>query len=228
MGQRRAGHPDEKGPIAKRVRPGILSQEGSAHVLVDREHLLLTSTLVTSDARDHRGYQCRGWLGLAFAASWSRSSFHAATVHSWIDNWQASPAGAIVAAMSRAIVATEQAPKAIGPYSQAIVASGGRMVFCSGQIPIDPSTGALAGAGDIRQETERVMKNLDAVLRAAGAGLRDVVKTTIYLVDLANFATVNEIYGSYFPSEPPARVTVQVAALPKGAQVEIDAIAVLA
>jgi 2-iminobutanoate/2-iminopropanoate deaminase len=130
------------------------------------------------------------------------------------------------APMTRTIVATDEAPKAIGPYAQAVVASAGRWVFCSGQIPIDPSSGTLVGAGDIRQETDRVMKNLEAVLRAAGAGFADVVKTTIYLVDLANFAVVNEVYAGYFPAEPPARVTVQVAALPKGAQVEIDAIAV--
>lgn len=132
------------------------------------------------------------------------------------------------APMTRTIVATDEAPKAIGPYAQAVVGTAGRWVFCSGQIPIDPSTGALVGGGDIRQETDRVMKNLEAVLRAAGAGFADVVKTTIYLVDLANFAVVNEIYGAYFPAEPPARVTVQVSALPKGAHVEIDAIAVVA
>jgi len=129
--------------------------------------------------------------------------------------------------MPRDIIATDKAPKAIGPYSQASTASG-RLVFCSGQIPIDPATGALAGAGNIRHETERVMQNLDAVLRAAGASFADVVKTTIYLVDLAHFAAVNEVYGACFPAAPPARVTVQVAALPKGAQVEIDAIAVVA
>ncbi len=125
------------------------------------------------------------------------------------------------------IIATEAAPKAIGPYSQAVVASAGRLVFCSGQIPIDPQTGELAGAGDIRLQTHRVMKNLEAVLLAAGASFAAMVKSTIYLVDLANFAVVNEVYATYFASAPPARVTVQVAALPRGAQVEIDAIAVL-
>jgi len=123
------------------------------------------------------------------------------------------------------IVATDAAPKAIGPYSQAVVAPAGRLVFCSGQIAIDPKTGELAGAGDIRQETHRVMKNLEAVLRAAGASFADMVKSTIYLVDLANFSTVNEVYATYFSGSPPARATVQVAALPRGAQVEIDAIA---
>jgi 2-iminobutanoate/2-iminopropanoate deaminase len=124
------------------------------------------------------------------------------------------------------IVATEAAPKAVGPYSQAVVASAGRLVFCSGQIPLDPQTGELTGAGDIRLETHRVMKNLEAVLRAAGASFADVVKTTIYLVDLGNFAVVNQIYATYFTGAPPARATVQVAALPRGAQVEIDAIGV--
>ena len=123
------------------------------------------------------------------------------------------------------IVATEAAPKAIGPYSQAVSVPAGRLVFCSGQIPIDPQSGEVAGAGDIRQETHRVMKNLDAVLRAAGVSFAAVVKTTIYLVDLKNFAAVNEVYAGYLSGHPPARATVQVAALPRGAQVEIDAIA---
>jgi 2-iminobutanoate/2-iminopropanoate deaminase len=123
------------------------------------------------------------------------------------------------------IVATEDAPKAIGPYSQAVVAPAGRLVFCSGQIPIDPTTGELTGAGDIRRETHQVMKNLQAVLKAAGTAFSAVVKSTIYLVDLKNFSVVNEVYGSYFTASPPARVTIQVAALPRGAQVEIDAIA---
>jgi len=123
------------------------------------------------------------------------------------------------------IVATDAAPKAIGPYSQAVIAPAGRLIFCSGQIPIDPQTGELAGAGDIRQETHRVMKNLDAVLKAAGASFADMVKSTIYLVDLRNFSVVNEVYGGYFTGSPPARATIQVAALPRGAQVEIDAIA---
>jgi 2-iminobutanoate/2-iminopropanoate deaminase len=123
------------------------------------------------------------------------------------------------------IVATLAAPKAIGPYSQAVSLPAGRLVFCSGQIPLDPQSGELAGAGDIRQETHRVLRNLDAVLRAAGASLATVVKTTVYLVDLGSFSAMNDVYGSYFPANPPARTTVQVAALPRGAQVEIDAIA---
>jgi 2-iminobutanoate/2-iminopropanoate deaminase len=123
------------------------------------------------------------------------------------------------------IVATDAAPKAIGPYSQAVIAPAGRLVFCSGQIAIDPQTGQLAGAGDIRLEAHRVMKNLEAVLRAAGASFANVVKSTIYLVDLGSFSTVNEVYATYFSGSTPARATVQVAALPRGAQVEIDAIA---
>lgn len=120
-------------------------------------------------------------------------------------------------------ISTEGAPAAIGPYSQAIVVDG--WVFCSGQIPLDPATSSLV-EGDIALETERVMKNLDAVLQAAGATFSDVVRTTIYLTDLGHFAEVNRVYGSYFVSGPsPARATVQVAALPKGARVEIDAIA---
>lgn len=125
--------------------------------------------------------------------------------------------------MSHQIIATSNAPKAIGPYSQAVLAGG--FIFCSGQIPIDPQSGQLVGAGDVREETHRVMKNLEAVLRAAGASFDQVVKTTIYLADLGNFAAVNDVYATYFSSSPPARVTVQVSALPRGAQVEIDAIA---
>ncbi len=101
----------------------------------------------------------------------------------------------------------------------------GELVFLSGQIPLDPVTGELS-KGDIRVQTERVLDNLAAVLKAADLGFEHVVKTTIYLVDLADFAAVNETYGKRFQSEPPARATVQVAALPKGARVEIDAIAV--
>lgn len=125
------------------------------------------------------------------------------------------------------IVATAAAPKAIGPYSQAVSAPAGRLIFCSGQLPIDPQSGELTGAGDIRQETHRVMKNLDAVLRAGGSSLHGVVKTTVYLVELGNFSAVNEVYAGYFPNRPPARATVEVSALPRGAQVEIDAIALV-
>lgn len=126
------------------------------------------------------------------------------------------------------IVASD-APKAIGPYAQAIaVPSGGRMIFCSGQIPLDPQSGEVVAAGDIRGQTEQVMRNLAAVLQAGGASLGDVAKTTIYLVDLRDFAAVNEIYGRHFPERPPARATIQVAALPRGVAVEIDAIAIVA
>jgi 2-iminobutanoate/2-iminopropanoate deaminase len=123
-------------------------------------------------------------------------------------------------------VSTPAAPKAIGPYSQAVEARGARTLFLSGQIPLDPATGELV-KGDIEVETVRVMENLRAVLAAAGAGFGDVVRTTIFLADLADFARVNEVYGRSFPADPPARATVQVAALPRGARVEIDAIAVL-
>jgi 2-iminobutanoate/2-iminopropanoate deaminase len=123
-------------------------------------------------------------------------------------------------------VESASAPRAIGPYSQAIEARGARTLWLSGQIPLDPATGELV-AGDVAAQTARVMENLAAVLDAAGARLEHVVKCTIYLVDLADFARVNEVYGRSFPGAPPARATVQVAALPRGARVEIDAVAVL-
>jgi 2-iminobutanoate/2-iminopropanoate deaminase len=123
-------------------------------------------------------------------------------------------------------ISSVEAPKAIGPYSQAVVALSGPVVWCSGQIPLDPATGELV-QGDIAAQTERVMKNLQAVLRAAGAGFGDVVKTSIFLADLGDFARVNEVYGRYFTAAPPARSTVQVAGLPRGARVEIDCVAVL-
>ncbi len=124
--------------------------------------------------------------------------------------------------MAGQVIATDAAPKAIGPYSQAI--ASGDLIFTSGQIPLDPATQALV-TGDVRAQTERVMENLAAVLQAAGAGFEEVVKATIFLADLGDFAAVNEIYGKRFPKNPPARSTVQVAALPKGARVEIDLIA---
>jgi 2-iminobutanoate/2-iminopropanoate deaminase len=127
--------------------------------------------------------------------------------------------------MARETVSTDKAPKAIGPYAQGVKAGG--MIFCSGQIPLDPATGEMVGAGDVAAQTERVLQNLAAVLAAAGATFASVVKTTIFLADLQDFATVNQIYGRYFPSSPPARATVQVAGLPKGALVEIEAIAVV-
>jgi 2-iminobutanoate/2-iminopropanoate deaminase len=125
------------------------------------------------------------------------------------------------------VVQAAGAPGAIGPYSQAVEARGARTLWLSGQIPLDPATGELV-AGDVALQTARVMENLGAVLAAAGAGFEHVVRCTIYLVDLGDFAAVNEVYGRSFPADPPARATVQVAALPRGARVEIDAIAVLA
>lgn len=119
-------------------------------------------------------------------------------------------------------ISTPQAPAAIGPYSQAI--QSGDLVFLSGQVPIDPATGELV-VGDIAAQTERVLENLGAVLAAAGCTFGDVVKTTIYLVDLGDFQVVNQTYAKRFAAAPPARATVQVSALPKGARVEIDAIA---
>jgi 2-iminobutanoate/2-iminopropanoate deaminase len=119
---------------------------------------------------------------------------------------------------------SDQAPAAIGPYSQAVGA--GNLLFLSGQIPIDPASGELV-QGDIVAQTQRVLENMSAVLAAAGGSLANVVKTTVFLVDLADFTAFNTIYAGYFPSSPPARSTVQVAALPKGARVEIEAVALL-
>jgi 2-iminobutanoate/2-iminopropanoate deaminase len=129
---------------------------------------------------------------------------------------------------TRSIVRTAHAPAAIGPYSQAVVVpvGGQRMVFCSGQIALDPATGALV-EGDISAQTRQVLDNLGAVLAAAGASFANVVKTTIFLADMADFATVNAIYGERFSSDPPARATVAAAGLPRNARVEIEAIAVL-
>ena len=127
--------------------------------------------------------------------------------------------------MSRQVIQTSEAPQAIGPYSQAISVPAGKLTFLSGQIPLDPQTGQLV-SGDISKETERVMENLRAVLKGAGLEFSHVARCTIFLTDLNDFGKVNDVYGRYFPSAPPARATVQVAALPKGARVEIDAIAV--
>jgi 2-iminobutanoate/2-iminopropanoate deaminase len=121
------------------------------------------------------------------------------------------------------IISTSEAPGAIGPYSQAV--RTGRFLFCSGQIPLDPKSGQIV-AGDIAAQTRRVLDNIAAILKAEGLGFDHVVKTTIFLTNLGDFQTVNEIYGSYFKQDPPARSTVQVAALPKGANVEIEVIAV--
>jgi 2-iminobutanoate/2-iminopropanoate deaminase len=121
------------------------------------------------------------------------------------------------------IVSTNEAPAAIGPYSQAV--RTGRFLFCSGQIPLDPKSGQIV-SGDIAAQTRRVLDNIAGVLRAEGLTFDNVVKTTIFLTDLSDFQTVNEIYGSYFKQDPPARSTVQVAGLPKSANVEIEVIAV--
>ena len=122
---------------------------------------------------------------------------------------------------SRQAVSSSSAPAAIGPYSQAIVAD--RTVYCSGQIGLDPATGELADG--LEAQTERALRNLSAVLDAAGVTLADVVKTTIFLTDMGDFAAVNAIYATSMPDPPPARSTIAVAALPKGALVEIEAIA---
>ena len=121
------------------------------------------------------------------------------------------------------IISTTEAPAAVGPYSQAVRI--GNFVFCSGQIPLDPKSGQIV-EGDIIAQARRVMENITAVLRAEGLTFENIVKTTIFLTNLADFQTVNELYGSYFKSDPPARSTVGVAALPKGAQIEIEVIAV--
>lgn len=119
-------------------------------------------------------------------------------------------------------ISTDRAPKAIGPYSQAVKAGG--FLFLSGQIPLDPATGEFVSGG-IMEQTERVMDNIAAVLAEAGVGFDAVVKTTIFLTDLANFGVVNEVYGSRFSAEPPARSTVEVKGLPRGALVEIEVLA---
>ena len=121
-------------------------------------------------------------------------------------------------------VSTENAPGAIGPYSQAIKAGG--MVFCSGQIPIDPATGEFV-SDVVAEQTEQVLRNLSEVLKSAGADLNNVVKTTVFLADMNDFAEMNEVYGRFFAANKPARATVQAARLPRDARVEIDCIAVL-
>jgi 2-iminobutanoate/2-iminopropanoate deaminase len=122
------------------------------------------------------------------------------------------------------IVATKKAPEAIGPYSQAVKIRASELLFCSGQIPLDPATGEITGVSAAEQ-TQQVMDNLKAVIEAAGYTMADVVKTTIYLTDLKVFQEVNKVYETFFSGAFPSRATVQVAALPRGALVEIDAIA---
>lgn len=120
------------------------------------------------------------------------------------------------------VISTDKAPGAIGPYSQAIKANG--MIFCSGQIPIDPATGNFV-SDDVAEQTAQVFKNLGAVLEAAGSGFGKVVKTTVFLADMNDFAAMNEVYGQYFTDNKPARATVQAARLPRDAKVEIECIA---
>ncbi|WP_428261613.1 Rid family detoxifying hydrolase [Haliangium sp.] len=127
---------------------------------------------------------------------------------------------------TRTVIATKDAPAAIGPYSQAIRAGG--VLYCSGQIALDPATGELVGGDDVSAQTRRVLDNLGALLAAGGASWDSVVKVTIFLADMNDFATVNAIYGERFSAAPPARATVAVAGLPKGVKVEIDAIALAA
>ena len=124
----------------------------------------------------------------------------------------------------RTIVATDAAPAAIGPYSQGVVAGG--FFFSAGQIPLDPATGELV-AGGIAEQTEQVLRNLAAVLEAAGSSLDSVVKTTVFLADISDFAEMNAVYGRFFTGQPPARSTVQAARLPRDARVEIEAVAML-
>jgi 2-iminobutanoate/2-iminopropanoate deaminase len=126
--------------------------------------------------------------------------------------------------MKKEAINTQRAPAPVGPYSQAVRA--GNLLFLSGQIALDPATGQLVD-GDVREHTKRIMENLKAVLEGAGATLDHVVKTTIFLTDMGDFAAVNEVYGSYFAAVPPARSCVQVAALPKGVPIEIEMIALL-
>jgi 2-iminobutanoate/2-iminopropanoate deaminase len=122
------------------------------------------------------------------------------------------------------VVSTADAPGAIGPYSQAIKAGG--MVFCSGQIPIDPATGQFV-SDDVAEQTKQVLQNLEAVLKAAGCSFASVVKTTVFLADMGDFAAMNEVYSEIFNENKPARATVQAAGLPRDAKVEIECIAVL-
>jgi len=124
--------------------------------------------------------------------------------------------------MSKLIITSDHAPKAIGPYSQAVRAGG--FIFCSGQIAMDPKTGELI-SGDIGAQTDRVLENLQAVLRAAGASLDHVVKCTVFLANMDDFAAMNEVYGRFFSKDPPARAAVEVSRLPKGVGVEIEAVA---
>ena len=125
--------------------------------------------------------------------------------------------------MSREIISTDQAPAAIGPYSQAVKANG--LVFVSGQLPINPATGELV-SGDIRAETRQAMTNVGAILSAAGSAFDRIIKTTLFISDMEQFAVINEVYAEFFAGNPPARACVEVARLPKDARVEVEAVAV--
>jgi 2-iminobutanoate/2-iminopropanoate deaminase len=130
----------------------------------------------------------------------------------------------------RESISAAGAPPAVGPYSHAVEAdlrSGGKLLFCSGQIPLEPDTGELV-EGTVVEQTRRCLENLQAVCTAAGTSLSEAVRLTVYMIDLRDFAAVNEVYGSFFPDDPPARVAVEVSALPMGAEVEIDAIVLVA
>jgi 2-iminobutanoate/2-iminopropanoate deaminase len=126
--------------------------------------------------------------------------------------------------MKKKIISTDKAPGAVGPYSQAVRV--GKMVYTAGQIALDPATGKMV-EGDISVQTARVLQNIEAVLKAAGSGMKNVVKTTVFLQDINDFAAMNEVYGGFFGDKPPARSTVPVAGLPLGALVEIEAVAIV-
>ena len=129
--------------------------------------------------------------------------------------------------MSREVIRTDKAPAPVGPYNQGIAASG-RMVFVAGQIPLDPSTGEIVGTGDVTEQSQQVMANLEAILTAAGAKFQDVVKTTVFLADMNDFVAMNAVYAQYFDeATAPARACVQVSRLPKDVLVEIECIAVI-
>ena len=127
--------------------------------------------------------------------------------------------------MKRTIIQTAGAPAALGPYSQGVLVEGARTLYIAGQVPVDPQTGDLVGQGDIRVQTERVLDNIGAILKAAAMGFNDLVKVGIFLANFDDFAEVNEIYGRRFNTSPPARTTVQIAKFPRGFLIEIDAIA---
>uniref|UniRef100_A0A7C3IJ05 RidA family protein n=1 Tax=Gracilinema caldarium TaxID=215591 RepID=A0A7C3IJ05_9SPIR len=128
--------------------------------------------------------------------------------------------------MQKRVISTKGAPAAIGPYSQAVLAGPGALLFVSGQLPVDPETGTFA-PGNIGAMTRRCLENIKAILEASGASLANVVKTTVFLTTMEDFAEMNQVYGEYFPNEPPARSTIAVAALPKGSRIEIEAVAVV-